>query len=225
VTAVVVVIIVVSGIGNWYIAAIMASGLILFVIVREFYLGTKARRRGRGESYIGGFFSLIWSNRARYGGFLAHIGIMLITLGIIASSFYSLEKTETLDTGDTMSIGDYQLTYNQLLFKQDNTRVSAVADITVSRNGHIVGNVQPSFAYWFSWGDTFAEVAVRTTPVEDLFVSLIWTGFDPADKQAVFRVLVNPLIVWIWTGGGFFLLGGALSFSTREKEYKERQDG
>ena len=78
--------------------------------------------------------------------------------------------------------------------------------------------MRPSYAYWFGHDDYFTEVAVRTTAAEDLFVSLVWTGFDPADKSATFRVLVNPLIVWIWVGGAFFITGGALSFSLREKQ-------
>jgi cytochrome c-type biogenesis protein CcmF len=216
--AVVAAVILVSGIGNWYIASVTAGGLIVFVIFREWYHGIKARSKGRGEGCVRAFFSLIGGNRARYGGFLAHIGIMLITLGIIASSFYGLEKTETLDVGETMNVGDYELIYNELLFSQDNTKVSAVADITVKRDGHTLGDVRPSFDYWFSHQDSFAEVAVRTTPAEDLFVSLIWTMYDPEDKSAAFRVLVNPLVVWIWVGGGFFLLGGAVSFTAKIKE-------
>ena len=221
--AMITVIVIVSGIGNWYIVAVTAGGLILIVIFREWYLGIKSRRKGRGEGYIRAFFSLIGSNRARYGGFLAHIGIMLITLGIIASSFYGVEKTETLDVGEAMNVGDFELTYNELLFSQDNTKVSAIADITVERDGRTLGTVQPSLDYWFSHQDSFAEVAVRTTPAEDLFVSLIWTGFDADDKAAAFRVLVNPLVVWIWVGGGFFLLGGAVSFTAGLKENPERQ--
>lgn len=223
-TVIVAVIILVSGVGNWYIAAAIAGGLVLFVIVREWYRGTKARRKSRGEDFVKAFFSLIGSNRSRYGGFLVHIGIMLITVGIIASSFYNLERMETLDTGEAMSIDGYELIYNELLLKQDSSKVSAVADISVRRNGQLKGTLRPSFDYWFSYRDSFAEVAVRTTPEEDLFVSLVWTEFDPEDKTAAFRVLVNPLIVWIWVGGGLLLLGGAVSFSAREKAYTAGQE-
>jgi len=87
----------------------------------------------------------------------------------------------------------------------------------VNSNDNPAGIMRPSYAYWFSHDNFFAEVAVRTTAVEDLFVSLVWTGFDPDDKSATFRVLVNPLIVWIWLGGAFFLIGGTVSFSFREK--------
>jgi cytochrome c-type biogenesis protein CcmF len=210
--------ILISGVGNWYIAVVILCGFPLFVIFREWYRGTIARHHSRGENWLRAFFSLVNGDRTRYGGFLAHIGIVLIALGVIVSSFYSVEKTETLDIGESMSIGNYELSYSGLIFKQDNTKVSAVATMLVTRNGCSAGMMQPSFAYWFSHQDSFAEVAVRTTAAEDLFVSLVWTGFDTEDKTATFRVLVNPLIVWMWVGGGFFLLGGVYAFSAREKQ-------
>jgi len=209
--------ILISGIGNWYIAAVIVCGFPLFIILQELLRGTRARHRTRRENYIQAFFSLINSNRTRYGGFLAHIGIILIALGVIVSSFYSIERTATLDIGESMSIGKYKLTYNELMLKQDNVKASAVASMLVSQNGRLAGIMHPSYDYWFRHKDHFAEVAVRTTPAEDLFVSLVWTSFDPKDKSATFRLLVNPLIVWIWVGGGFFLLGGVVAFSSNDK--------
>ncbi len=207
----------ISRIGNWYIAAVVLCGLPLFVVLREWCRGALALHRNKGYNFVRGFFTLIGGNRTRYGGFLAHIGIVLIALGIIVSSFYGVEKTATLDIGESMSAGKYELTYNELVFKQDSVKVSAVASMTVSENGKPAGIMRPSYAYWFNYNDFFAEVAVRTTAAEDLFVSLAWTGFDPADMSATFRLLVNPLIVWIWAGGAFFIIGGALSFSFGEK--------
>jgi cytochrome c-type biogenesis protein CcmF len=209
--------ILISGIGNWYITAVILGGLPLFIIIREWYRGTAARHHSEGKNYPRAFFSFINSNRARYGGFLAHIGIVLIALGIIVSSFYGVERTATLQIGESMAAGKYTLAYNGLIFKQDDVKVSAVAEVLASQNGRPVGAMHPSYDYWFSYDDFFAEVAVRTTAAEDLFVSLVWTGFKPGDNTATFRVLVNPLIVWIWVGGGLFLLGGAVSFSFEEK--------
>jgi cytochrome c-type biogenesis protein CcmF len=217
-TIVIAIVILVSGIGNWYALAVIICGCPLFTICLEWYRGVRGRRRARKENFIRAFFSLLNSNRGRYGGFLSHIGVILIALGIIVSSFYGIEKTETLNIGESMSIGDYRLTYDELVLKQDNVKVSAVASISVNRNSHRAGIMHPSYDYWFGYKDHFAEVAVRTTPAEDLFTSLVWTGYDPEDKSATFRVLVNPMIVWIWVGGGFFLLGGVVAFSAREKQ-------
>ncbi len=217
-TTVTAIVILISGIGNWYAAAAIICGLPLFTICFEWYRGTRARHRTRKENYIRAFFSLLGSNRARYGGFLVHIGIILIALGIIASSFYNMEKTVTLNIGESLSIGKYKLTYHELMLKQDNVKVSAIAALSVSRNGRLAGAMYPRYDYWFRHEDHFAEVAVRTTPAEDLFVSLVWTGYDPGDKSATFRVLVNPLIVWMWVGGGFLLLGGVVALSAKEKQ-------
>jgi cytochrome c-type biogenesis protein CcmF len=206
----------ISGVGNWYIAVVMFCGLPLFVIIREWWRGTAARRRSTGKNWCRAFLALVGGNRARYGGFLAHTGIVLIALGVIVSSFYGVEKIATLGIGESMNAGKYRLTYDELIFKQDSAKVSAVAEITVTRNGRRLGTMRPSYDYWFSYDDFFAEAAVRTTAAEDLFISLVWTGFDPADRTATFRVLVNPLVVWIWIGGGFFFIGGALSFSFKE---------
>jgi cytochrome c-type biogenesis protein CcmF len=210
--------VVVSRIGNWYIAAVILCGLPLYVILREWWRGTLARRRSTGKNCLWAFFSLLNSNRARLGGFLAHIGIVVIALGIIVSSFYSIEKTVTIDTGDSVSAGKYELSYNELVFKQDNTRVIAEATLLVSQDGKPVGTLQPSYTYWYSHDNFFSEAAVRTTAAGDLFVSLVWTAFDPGERMATFRVLVNPLIVWIWTGGVFFLAGGAVAMSSEDRK-------
>jgi cytochrome c-type biogenesis protein CcmF len=215
---VIAIIVLILGIGKWYAVAVIICGLPLFTILLEWYRGTRARHRSKKENFIRAFFSLLNNNRRRYGGFLAHIGIISIALGIIASSFYGIEKTATLDIGQSININGYKMTYSELVLKQDNLKASAVASMSVSRNGHSVGVMHPSYDYWFRQQNYFAEVAVRTTPVEDLFVSLVWTGFDPKDESATFRVLVNPLIVWIWIGGGFFLVGGAISFYGKDEE-------
>jgi len=191
----------------------LVCGFPLLTIFMEWFQGTRARYRTAKGNYIQAFLSLVWSRRARYGGFIVHIGIILIALGIIASSFYSIEKTATLDVGQSMNVGEYELTYDELTLKQSVARVSAIAHISVNRNGKLIKIMYPEYNHWFSQKESFAEVAIRTTPADDLFVSLIWTGYDPKDKSATFRILVNPLVVWIWIGGGFLLLGGVISFS------------
>jgi len=217
-TIVIAIIVVISGIGNWYIAvAVVICGFPLLTIFLEWFQVTRARHRTRKENYMRAFLSMLSIGRTRYGGFLAHIGIILIALGIIVSSFHSVESLATLDIGESMTVGNYELTYDELLLKQDNVKLSAVASISVTRNGRLIASMYPSYDYWFSHMDNFAEVAVRTTPAEDLFVSLVWTSYDPGDKSATFRVLVNPMIIWMWVGGGFLLLGGAVAFSAPER--------
>jgi len=203
----------IAGIGRWYIVIVAVCGLPVFTIFIEWYRGTRARHSTRGESYIRAFFSLIKGNRPRYGGFLVHIGIVLIALGIIASSFYGIEKTVTLDIGQAMEVGEYTLTYDELILKEDVAKVSAIAVMSVHKHGRPVRMMYPQNDFWFSQMNTFAEAVVRTTPAEDLFVSLVWTGFTQENKSVTIRAMVNPLVVWIWLGGGLLLAGGVIAFS------------
>jgi cytochrome c-type biogenesis protein CcmF len=203
----------ISGIGRWYIVIVAVCGLPVFTILLEWYRGTRARHSTRKESYIRAFFSLIKANRPRYGGFLVHIGIVVIAMGIIASSFYEIERTATLDIGQEMEVGEYTLTYDELILKEDMVKVSAIAVMSVHKHGRPVRMMYPQNDFWFSHMDTFAEAAVRTTPAEDLFVSLVWTDFTQEDKSVTIRAMMNPLVVWIWFGGGILLSGGVIAFT------------
>jgi cytochrome c-type biogenesis protein CcmF len=135
-----------------------------------------------------------------------------------------VENTATLDIGQSMTVGEYDLTYEELLFKQDNMKVSAIATLSMSSQGRQISRVYPENNYWFNYRDFFAEVSVRTTPAEDVFVSLVWTSFDPQDTSATIRVLVNPLVVWIWLGGVFLVLGGAIAFSHQDRRESQSRD-
>ena len=212
---VVVIAVLISGAGKWYIVVTIICGFPFLNIFQEWFRGTRARHRTRKENYLRAYLSLLGSNRARYGGFLVHVGIILIALGIVVSSFYSVESTATLDIGESMKVGDYDLTYDEMVLKESRAKVSAVAAISVSRNGRLIKNMYPQNDFWFSHMDTFAEAAVRTTPAEDLFVSLVWASFDPNEKSVTVRAMANPLIIWIWIGGGFLLLGGVIAFSSK----------
>ena len=204
--------ILISGIGNWYAVAALICSFPLLTIFLEWFRGTKSRHRANGENCVRAFFYLIWNNKPRYGGFIVHIGIILIALGTIGSSFYGVENTATLDIGESMTVGDYELAYDDLTLKEDSSKLSAIASISVSRGDKLIGTMHPEYNYWFAQMQPFAEVAVRTTPAEDLFISMAWTSYDPRDESATFRALVNPLLVWMWIGGGFVLLGGVIAF-------------
>jgi cytochrome c-type biogenesis protein CcmF len=202
----------ISGVGNWYAVAVLVCGFPLLTITLELFRRTSTRHSTGGKNYLLTFLLLIWSNRPRYGGFIVHIGIILITLGVIGSTIYDVEETATLGIGDSMTIGGYQLTYDALTTEQDEVKLSSTAAISVTRGDRLIAVVRPQLNYWFYRMETFAEVAVRITAAEDLFVSMVWTSFDSSDESATFRAKVNPLVVWMWVGGAFILLGGAIAF-------------
>jgi len=199
--------------GFWYGMMVLVCAFPAYTILAEWWRGSRALGRARRQRCWRAFVSLLAGNRARYGGYIVHLGIILIALGVIGSSFFLVERTATLDVGQSLEVGDYQLSYDTMLIRHDAEMVRAVARITVQRDGHILTVMAPEFNYWYLYDDFFAESTARTTPLSDLFVSMVWTSFDPADKAATFRVKLSPLLIWIWVGGGLLLLGGVLAFS------------
>lgn len=214
------VIILILGIGNWYAVAAIVCGFPLLSILQEWFKGARARHRMKGENVIEAFFTLIWRNRPRYGGFVVHIGVILITLGVIGSSLYDEEREATLSVGESVEIKGYALTHTGLEYEDRRTfdpntgrpsgKEVISADIEVRKGNSRIGTMSPELNYWPRQDNSFAEAAIRTTPLEDLFISLRAYDFDSG--TATLRVLVNPLVLWMWIGGGVLLLGGVVAF-------------
>ena len=197
------------GIREWYaLVAFFLCGFVLFTILYEWWRGIRARHRMRAENYFKAFWGLIGANRPRYGGYIVHIGIILIAIGV-TGSVYDIEKKAFLMPGESMTIKGYTLTYHGLDHYVTGGKLVTMATLSVYNEGKLIGELTPERNFYLKWKQWMSEVAVHTTLLEDLYVILV--GWDE-DGTAAFRVLVNPLVVWIWIGGGFFVLGGLIAF-------------
>jgi cytochrome c-type biogenesis protein CcmF len=243
VALVVVIVLIVAGFSQWY-------ALVPFFILAAVFIATgikwgsdvAARMRGKKEGFLPAFGGLFMANRSRYGGYIIHIAIVVLALGIIGSSVYKSEVEQLLNVGDTITIEsqithkEYILTYNGFDASTEQKSDSEVllkvaANIDVLRDGKDAGLVHPSNTLLFIYsGETIvnmepsydAEVVIRSNLVEDLYV--IFEDFDGMTQQAWIMVLVNPLVQWIWIGGFMILIGGLVSFSATPRKITESQD-
>ncbi len=103
-----------------------------------------------------------------------------------------------------MRVGEYTLTYAERERSETPEKQVNTARITVTRGGEPVTTLFPQRNFHFAQGQPQSEVAIRTTPIEDLYV--VVTSFD-ADGAAAIRAFVNPLTWWIWAGA-VVMLGG-----------------
>ncbi|MFH0942174.1 MAG: heme lyase CcmF/NrfE family subunit [Chloroflexota bacterium] len=199
-----------AGMRQWY--AIMGFSVLSFVlltILYEWFRGTRARRRMRGENYFNAFWGLIMANRPRYGGYIVHLAIIFIAVGVIGSSVFSTEKEATLKPGEQMAINNYVLTFDGLDSFQTESKDVVTATISLSNGGESLGKLFPEKQRYRTREQPVTEVAIRSTPLEDLYVILV--GWDE-NQVTTFKVLVNPLVGWIWFGGGVFVFGGLVAF-------------
>ncbi|MFC2006028.1 heme lyase CcmF/NrfE family subunit [Chloroflexota bacterium] len=198
------------GIREWpALIAFTLVGLGFFTISYQWFRETRARHRTKAENYLKAFWVLFQTNRPRYGGYLVHIGILLIAIGIIGSSFYDVEKEAVLASGESLSINNYTLTYENMDHYETQTELTVSATLSVYKEGKLLGNLTPEKYFHQNYEQPVTEVAIRSTPLEDLYVILIGWNENGA---ATFRVLVNPLIIWIWIGGLVLVLGGLIAF-------------
>jgi len=191
-------------------AALLGFWLVAFVAsvtLYEFWRGTVARHNRSGESLPIALWHLAGRNRRRYGGYIIHLGVVLMALGIIGIEIFQTETQGTLAQGGQISLEEYTLTYKSLaVFDTDDGRNIARAAISVDKNGKYVGDLYPRRDYYIESQQPMTIPGVRSTWEDDLYVILV--DWQPLSSQsATFKIYKNPLVNWLWLGGFIFILG------------------
>lgn len=179
------------------------SGFVLTTILLEFYRGGVTRARIGNVSFFIGLWDLIRRNKRRYGGYVVHLGVIMIFVGITGSSAFQKEKLAVLQRGEFLNIGDYSLHYQGLVDQSTEHAQIIAAEFQVSKNGRIISTMLPSKQI-FPNHDPVSEVDIRQTLKEDLY--LILSSWDE-QEQVTIKALVVPLIGWIWIGGTVMIIG------------------
>ncbi len=197
------------------------SAFVIATIALEFYRGALARGRQYRENFLAALFNLVEYNRRRYGGYIVHIGVMLMVIGIAGSTFYKADTQANLKKGETVSLRQYTLRFDGLKEIQRENYSAVIANLTVTENGKPTGMLFPEKDFYPQQEQPTSEMAIRSTLVEDLYIILAgWEG----DGSASLKVIVNPLIIWLWIGW-MVLIGGsviALLPDPREERAIER---
>jgi cytochrome c-type biogenesis protein CcmF len=194
--------------------AILGFGLCAFTvttIVMEYWRGVRVRHH-RGDSYPVALQTLIARNRRRYGGYMIHMGIILVAIGVIGTKFYQTETQQNIAVGETMSItsellGTYSLTYQGLRDGESpDDRLITEAVLDVTHDGQPLGELVPIREYFVVQQQpmTIPDKMI-TTMLSDVYVIL--AGWEGTGETATFKVFINPLVNWLWIGGIVFILG------------------
>ncbi|OQA47571.1 MAG: Cytochrome c-type biogenesis protein CcmF [Chloroflexi bacterium ADurb.Bin325] len=199
--------------GNRSVAGFVGIAALFFVfagIVQEYVRGVRARRQATHETLPVALANLVRRNGRRYGGYIVHVSILLIALGIIGNEFYQSEGQANLAPGESVTVANYTLTYRTLdaVRGPNYTEFRAVMD--VARNGRPLGQIIPTKnVYNKNSEQPMTEVGLRPGPIEDVYVVL--AGFDNMGATASFKVYVNPLMSWMWAGSLLLIVGVLVS--------------
>src|SRR6202050_4152622 len=188
-----------AGLTQWYVlTAISLCAFVLGTILTEFRRGVGARRRLVGEPPAKALVNLVAKNNRRYGGYVIHLGVILAFTGIVASSFFRLEVKKTVKDGGSIDVGPYQLFYMGMKTTGDAHMESSRAQVEVLRDGKPIALMQPAKLFYKRQGQPATVVALRSTPLNDLYVVL--AGVDD-NGDATFQIFLTPLVFWLWAGG------------------------
>jgi cytochrome c-type biogenesis protein CcmF len=187
--------------------------LLAFVVLSIFYdtaLALRARRRIAGEGVFRGLATLARRNQRRYGGLVVHLGVVLIVLGIAGSMAYSVEREATMSLKEHLNIGRYLIQFEGLKGSQQPTHFRVEGWFRIFHGGEEWGVLAPALKFFPNQQSPVGRAVHQSTISEDLY--LILSGFSELDKnQATLKVLIRPLIVWIWIGGFVIVLGTLLA--------------
>jgi cytochrome c-type biogenesis protein CcmF len=193
-------------------------------IVIEIMRGIVSRAKTAEENYIKALINLFWRNKRRYGGYIVHLGVVFFFVGL-TGAYYNTETEKTISPGERIEIKNYVLTYYKYDYtKPKETLKKLKATLLVERDGEKVGYVQPERNIHFSKDvrgrlapQPTSEVAIYTTPKEDLYV--IFASLNE-DESATFKVHINPLVFWVWVGGYIMGFGSILAIWPDSREKK-----
>src|SRR3954454_15798909 len=184
-------------------------GFVVGTITQEFYKGAAIRSRNSGTDLFTALVGLVGRNKRRYGGYIVHVGIVLICFGF-AGNARKLDEQVLLKLGQETKIGKYTIKSNGVKLLDDGQKQMTTAYLSVFVDGKEIDGLYPAkWAYRRHEQEPTTEVAIRRTPAEDLYAVL--GGYDLADQSVTLQVVVNPLVNWIWFGFGVMALGTGIA--------------
>lgn len=193
-----------AGMRDFY--ALVSFTLAIFVtgtIVAEFHRGARARGRTKGEPYAIALWHLLLRNKRRYGGYVVHLGIVVLFVGFTGSAF-NQQTDGTLKIGDSLKINDYRLKYVDFTGVEDANKEIWKARLEVFKGPKLLGTIEPARFFYKVQQQPTTEVALYSTLREDLYVVLAQAN---PDRSAIFKAYVNPLVQFVWLGGLVVVLG------------------
>lgn len=221
-----------SGISEW--VAVIAFGIVAFVavaIAEEWWRGTAARHRS-GDNWLAAFWKLLNGNRPRHGGYIVHLAVLALAIGIIGTQFFDQRVDVALLPGESAVIDNYRVEFVEVIEGARADRITTEAKLNIYQidrsqydedaNGYStgrnkydlngnsypgdrqIGTLEPWQGFYPAFNQVSVRSGIRSTLLEDLY--LIPSNFN-ADGSVALRMSINPLAMWLWISGPIFILG------------------
>jgi cytochrome c-type biogenesis protein CcmF len=191
--------------------AVISLSLVVFVtatIVVDLLRATRARMRV-GESAPRALGGLLLRHNRRYGGFVVHLGVLVVTLGVTGSHAWSVQTETTVHRGEHAELAGYRLRFDGLRASEESNHFKVTGTFTIDGARATGAVLEPAKKFYPQDSSPIAYVDYRLGVMEDLYVVL--GDFARDGSQATIKLQVNRMVSWIWLGGLVLTLGTVLS--------------
>jgi len=205
------------------IIGVSASIFAISIHGQDYLFDVKDFSRKTDTKTISSMIHIIFNRQRRYGGYIVHLSMILIFIGIIGTSIYQTSYSTTLQRDLPEEVGDYTFTYMGFSKIEELNHNDYKINLAIS-NGNIDGTVTPILSENLKAQATYVHVGVKSLPFEDIYV--IPESLD--ENQVSLTINYTPLIGFIWTGGQLMIIGVILGLLpnrlVRKKEISQNLD-
>jgi cytochrome c-type biogenesis protein CcmF len=170
----------------------------------EFFRGARVLRTRSGASLVTSAVDLTMRNTRRYGGYIVHMGMVLIFVGLSGAAF-NKDVQKEMQPGSTMTIGRYTLLLQSMDTRPEPNYTSERLIVEVMKDAKPLMMLYPERRFFPANQESGTMVAIYSTLREDLYV--VYAGRSPDNEVPVIHTYLNPLVKWIWLGGVVVVLG------------------
>ena len=194
------------------VAPVLTYALAAFVtatVIQEYVRGVRARRVLHGEHAAIALVALLRRSGRRYGGYIVHLGIVLVVVAIATSQARTIEVERTLAPGDALDVAGYHVVFTGLRDVPEAQRSSTISDLAVTGNS-ASENLHPALVSYPNSQQAIGSPGIAAGARDDLYTIL--AAYDARGREwATIRIRVIPLVSWLWAGGAVVGLGALLA--------------
>ena len=206
---------VIIGIRGYVVISIALIGFVMAVLLEEFIRGIKSRRRVKNETVITALVSMVAKNRSRYGGYIVHLGIVFMFVGFTGRAF-NQELEFPIKKGQSQKVGSYEIQFISLKELERQNHFAWVAGLNVfNEQKEIITQLFPEKRIYFHRDPNpdrrqpHSELSIFSTILKDFYS--IFSGIDIEEEIAYIKIMINPLVWWVWLGGWVLVAGTLIS--------------
>ncbi len=194
---------------NWVAGLVFtASVFVAMSVIGEFLRGARTIHALGGVSLTGAMTRLVARNRRRYGGYVVHLGVVLLFIGFAGSTAFTQSGDLLLDPGERADVGGLTFVNEKTVRDANDNRMMVGAQLGVFDGEERISTLTPAINFYTASQQRSTEIAIDTGPRRDIYVTLV--GLNEADQVRA-SVFINPLVMWLWVAGVLIVIGALIS--------------